>query len=79
MIYQIATSLSEVLKLTISAREKFPNYDVFVEVISDKDWKGRMNTIVLEKPDSYKGITILFRLDNDNRQLYVHDMNEFLV
>ena len=79
MIYKIATSLKEVLKLAISAKQEFPNYFVVVETVSDKKWEYRMRRTLQDAPNQYQGITILFRLDNDDRQLYLHDMNEIWV
>ena len=79
MIYFIANSLKEVIQFATDAKSNFPSYSVVVETVSDKSFETRLSRISQEKPDQYQGITILFRLDNDNRQLYLHDMGEIWV
>ena len=72
MIYFIANSLKEVIRLATSAKSNFPNYSVVVETVSNEKWKTRLSRISQEKPDQY-------RLDNNNRQLYLHDMDEMWI
>ena len=79
MIYFIANSLMEVIHFAISAKQNFSSYSLVVETVSDESFETQLSRISQEAPDQYQGITILFRLDNNDRQLYPHDMGSVWV